>query len=296
MGPVLPWAGTVVCQLGWQRAATYLDPMARARGNVLGRRIADHRAKLGWTQQELADRLGVSRVAVSHLEAGMSYPGERTVALLAGLFKLEPHELVAGTAYPTAKADACRSWPPGTPRSSSSWPSVETDLAWIEPGPVALRRPAARAVGRGLAATGPGLRPSRPRPGRGVSRQGPAGAGRALGRLRAATGDDGRRLRLRTRSRQSSRRSARVWSRGIVGSQPVASWRRRGIAPQHRHVDRAEQVGVRDQGHRALGQGDEAVGELLDGDVAAGAHVVGLAGLAVARPAAGRPGRRRARR
>jgi transcriptional regulator with XRE-family HTH domain len=80
-------------------------------GNVvgphsLGRRIAQLRAELGWTQQELAERVGISRVAVSHLEAtGMSIPGERTVALLAGLFKLEPHELVAGTDYPTAKAE-----------------------------------------------------------------------------------------------------------------------------------------------------------------------------------------------
>ena len=71
----------------------------------LGRRIADHRAKLGWTQQDLADRLAVSRVAVSHIEGGMSVPGERTVALLAGVFKMEPHELVAGTSYPDAKAE-----------------------------------------------------------------------------------------------------------------------------------------------------------------------------------------------
>ena len=71
----------------------------------LGRRIAAHRGKLGWTQQELADRLAVSRVAVSHLEASMSVPGERTVALLAGVFGVEPHELVAGTDYPVAKAD-----------------------------------------------------------------------------------------------------------------------------------------------------------------------------------------------
>lgn len=79
----------------------------------LGRRIARLRGDLGWTQQDLADRLGISRVAVSHLEAGMSVPGERTVTLLAGVFKLEPHELVADTTYPVAKAErlpvvACR--------------------------------------------------------------------------------------------------------------------------------------------------------------------------------------------
>ena len=71
----------------------------------LGRRIARMRTQAGWTQQELAARLAVSRVAVSHLEAGISVPGERTVALLAGLFKLEPHELVTGTNYPPAKAE-----------------------------------------------------------------------------------------------------------------------------------------------------------------------------------------------
>jgi transcriptional regulator with XRE-family HTH domain len=71
----------------------------------LGRRIAKQRAELGWTQQELADRIAVSRVALSHLERDLSTAGERTVALLAGVFGLEPHELVAGTSYPSAKAD-----------------------------------------------------------------------------------------------------------------------------------------------------------------------------------------------
>ncbi len=71
----------------------------------LGARVAALRNNLGWTQHDLAERLGISRVAVSHLEAGMSTPGERTVALLAGIFKLEPHELIAGTSYPLAKAE-----------------------------------------------------------------------------------------------------------------------------------------------------------------------------------------------
>src|SRR5687768_1844708 len=71
----------------------------------LGRRIAKLRAELGWTQQELADRIAVSRVALSHLESDLSTAGERTVTLLASVFGLEPHELVSGTSYPPAKAD-----------------------------------------------------------------------------------------------------------------------------------------------------------------------------------------------
>lgn len=71
----------------------------------LGRRIAKLRADLGWTQQGLADRVAISRVALSHLESGLSTPGERTVALLAGVFGMEAHELVAGTTYPPAKVD-----------------------------------------------------------------------------------------------------------------------------------------------------------------------------------------------
>lgn len=77
----------------------------RSTPESLGRRIAAHRAKLGWTQQELAARLAISRVALSHLEAAMSDPGERTVALLASVFKLAPHDLVADTSYPTARAE-----------------------------------------------------------------------------------------------------------------------------------------------------------------------------------------------
>jgi transcriptional regulator with XRE-family HTH domain len=63
------------------------------------------RSSTGWTQQALADRLGMSRTAISHLEGGISEASERTVILLAGLFALEPHELVVGTLYPPTKAE-----------------------------------------------------------------------------------------------------------------------------------------------------------------------------------------------
>ena len=71
----------------------------------LGERIAQLRTDRGLTQAELADRVGISRVALSHIETSRSIPGERSVALLAGLFRCEPFELVEGTDYPASKAE-----------------------------------------------------------------------------------------------------------------------------------------------------------------------------------------------
>jgi transcriptional regulator with XRE-family HTH domain len=84
------------------------EPSAKPLGIVpenFGRQVAKRRAGLGWTQARLADRIALSRVALSHIEANLSVPSERTVTLLAGVFGLEPHELVAGTDYPRAKAE-----------------------------------------------------------------------------------------------------------------------------------------------------------------------------------------------
>ncbi len=94
----------------------------------LGRRIARLRRELGWTQQDLADRVAISRVAVSHLESGTSVPSERTVTLLAGVFKLEPHELVADTDYPVAKAERL-------PVTSARYTEVELQLRLLEATP-----------------------------------------------------------------------------------------------------------------------------------------------------------------
>jgi transcriptional regulator with XRE-family HTH domain len=91
----------------------------------LGDRIAKHRTELGWTQAELAERVGISRVALSHIEAGISNPGERTVALLAGVFKVEPHELVAQTDYPSAKAERL-------PLVTARYTEVEHQLALLD--------------------------------------------------------------------------------------------------------------------------------------------------------------------
>ncbi len=98
----------------------------------LGRRIAKLRAELGWTQLELAARLAISRTALSHLEGGVSVPGERTVALLAGLFKVEPAELVAGTAYPAAKAERLPTVVARHTEVDLQLALLDRDLDWLE--------------------------------------------------------------------------------------------------------------------------------------------------------------------
>jgi transcriptional regulator with XRE-family HTH domain len=91
----------------------------------IGQRVAAYRNDMGWTQQALADRLGISRVAVSHIEADISLPGERTIALLAGLFKVPPHELVRGTTYPQAKIDRL-------PHMVCTYTPFEMDMALLQ--------------------------------------------------------------------------------------------------------------------------------------------------------------------
>lgn len=72
---------------------------------TIGKRIAYLRQKHGWTQAALANRLAISRVAVSHIEMDLIVPSERTITLLAGIFKLSPYTLVDGTTYPQAKVE-----------------------------------------------------------------------------------------------------------------------------------------------------------------------------------------------
>lgn len=90
------------------------------------------------TQADLAARIAISRVALSNLESGRSEPGERTVTLLAGIFGLEPAELVAGTSYPEAKADRL-------PLVTARYTEVELrlalldrDMRWLESAPRAV--------------------------------------------------------------------------------------------------------------------------------------------------------------
>jgi len=102
-----------------------MNPSKQATPEPIGKRIARLRAERGWTQQGLSQRLAVSRVAISHMEMDLTIPSERTITLLAGVFKVRPHELVEGTTYPLAKAEKL-------PLTTCSYTSLELDLSLFE--------------------------------------------------------------------------------------------------------------------------------------------------------------------
>lgn len=98
----------------------------------VGKRIARLRQQRGWTQQTMADRAAISRVAVSHIETDLSLPSERTIALLAGLFKTTPLELVSGTTYPPGKADRLPTYVCWHTELELELALLRNDLDWLD--------------------------------------------------------------------------------------------------------------------------------------------------------------------
>src|SRR4030067_2697295 len=92
---------------------------------TIGKRIAYLRQKNGWTQQSLADSLAMSRVAISHIEMDLTIPSERSITLMAGIFKLSPFELVNGTTYPRAKAERL-------PESTTIYTEIELNFVLLK--------------------------------------------------------------------------------------------------------------------------------------------------------------------
>ena len=80
-----------------------------------GQIIGDRRRKAGMTQEELAEKLGVTRQAVSKWEQDLSYPETEKIVELCKLFSLSADELLLGKESeeaPKAKggAHSCGPW------------------------------------------------------------------------------------------------------------------------------------------------------------------------------------------
>lgn len=89
--------------------------------HVIGTRIAKRRHQLGWSQVELARRLGVSPSSVANWERGASYPKKKLgkVEQVLGILLLDE----AGPA------------PPAVPRELEAYPDLVEDVRRRYPHP-----------------------------------------------------------------------------------------------------------------------------------------------------------------
>lgn len=65
-------------------------------GVLLGQNMARHRRIRGWTQQELAEKVGIDSVTISRLETGTSLPSLVRLAEIADVLKVSLGELLGG--------------------------------------------------------------------------------------------------------------------------------------------------------------------------------------------------------
>lgn len=62
--------------------------------NIIGKNIRRQRTKKGLTQDQLAERLNVTRQAISNWETGKTQPDIETVTRLAEVFEISVEELI----------------------------------------------------------------------------------------------------------------------------------------------------------------------------------------------------------
>lgn len=92
---------------------------------TLGERIAYYRGVLGLSQGELAERLGVSRQAVSKWETDAGLPDLDRLIALSGLYNITLDELVKGAAPSPAPADGAQAaaFPPEASPAAAEKPA-----------------------------------------------------------------------------------------------------------------------------------------------------------------------------
>lgn len=83
----------------------------RQLGKRLGKRIADRRKAIAWTQNQLAERLGVDAETISRFERGVTVPSLVTLDQLAKVLKSRTADLLsASSTEPTDQAIRISAW------------------------------------------------------------------------------------------------------------------------------------------------------------------------------------------
>ena len=73
-------------------------PPHSSPAKVVGQRVRQLRNEAGWTQAALAERAGLSVIAIGSVERAVRYPRSETLELIAGALNVTPDELLLGRA------------------------------------------------------------------------------------------------------------------------------------------------------------------------------------------------------
>lgn len=80
-------------------------------GKRLGNKLAERRKTLGWTQDGVAERLGVDTETISRFERGVALPSLRTLTKLANVLNVPVADLLAETSnQPIDQAIILSAW------------------------------------------------------------------------------------------------------------------------------------------------------------------------------------------
>lgn len=101
-------------------------------GKRIGTNIADRRKLLDWTQDQLAERVGVDAETISRFERGVNLPSLLTLLGLAEALRLSAGDLLARAGNrQTSQAAICEAWMAGLSQGDQEF-VMNAMAAWCE--------------------------------------------------------------------------------------------------------------------------------------------------------------------
>ena len=112
----------------------------------LRERLKEHRARLGLSQEELADRIFVSRQTISNWETDRTYPDVQSLLLMSDLFGTSIDELVKGDVA-TMEKTIENEWKTMSRLAMTAWVLVGVGIACVIAGMAFPSGPSSLASG-----------------------------------------------------------------------------------------------------------------------------------------------------
>lgn len=117
----------------WYAAACHVTLIAKGRVVELKEHLKEHRNRLGLSQEDVAERIFVSRQTISNWETDRTYPDVQSLLLLSEIFGTSLDELVKGDVATMEKAIE-NDWKTMSRLTVAAWALVGVGLVCVTVG------------------------------------------------------------------------------------------------------------------------------------------------------------------